>query len=894
MFRLVSLLKNRFMRQKKDSETVIDKENNQADQTDTVDINSLDVDENHIEAVSPEEIMLWQKDLIDKIKSFLGLSNVMTDKYLMPVIRNYIDYVHLLPASENHHHAGVGGLVIHGLETCLYAVRYSESSLPYTGLEPSFKKKYEIKWRLAVAIAALLHDVAKAATDVIVTNEKGLDWLPFSESLSGWLQKNKVHCYYITYRQKRFKKHEDYAITIARKLIPDETMRFIEAGNAAGIVYKLFAALNVSTSDNEDPSLYDIRDLVIKADQFSAEKDMSSVDKTDTISRGLPLDGYFLSVIRKLTEDKIWSFNNSDSQMFFSDTLYLGEKCLYIDWSRGAFSRFYELIENMPEIHGVPRNIKKLATYLFDRNCCAGTELHFRILLQPGFVQADVEKLDSAIKENLQLPPVKRKSVKEIMKGLELTYIEVLPFSRPDLIFGAIMPSSTTLFFVEDTGVIRESSIPEKTSADITEKTSELPENSPEKPLSEVKIEQDNLPETETTSDDITSSLFAEEITEDYQAETPHNEQPQSLRTDNRETVTHPTAQEEIKQEIQPEQDESSEEASDEYLEEKIRKDQPECRFIMLDANGKEGVGGYHRTRISHVETDMDILTGKKKPPKKFIPNKKEYLKTYYINTDLCEKPKDNFEDRYISVLNRSPIAASIFAAVIKGEKNLPAKSFIQQRTVYGIRPGFLAVNSSISLEDLLSNDIIVKDEMGKVLTQIGNEDVLKLSPGICDALYMLGVTVTTESPESNIADVIPVITAVTSDSTTPEPGTKTEITEESESTSDDITMSLVDEADIQQPTDLNAALDLVRDSLFAEIRSNNAVHFRQINRIDDGQYVCIIDSIPEFTNTVNEMLKKWQYETDAAELTKYFSANSINLTRQYLVVTNLPEDSNV
>ena len=883
MFRLVSLFKNRFMRQEKISATVIDKEINQAAAA-AVDINSLDVDENHIEAVSPEEIMLWQKDLIDKIKSFLGLSNVMTDKYLVPVIRNYIEYVHLLPASENHHHAGVGGLVIHGLETCLYAVRYSESSLPYTGLEPSFKKKYEIKWRLAVAIAALLHDVAKAATDIIVTDEKGLDWLPFSESLSVWLQKNKIRRYYITYRQKRFKKHEDYAITIARKLIPDETMRFIEAGNAAGIVYKLFAALNVSTSDNEDPSLYDIRDLVIKADQFSAEKDMSSIDKTDTIARGLPLDGYFLSVIRKLTEDKIWSFNNSDSQMFFSDTLYLGEKCLYIDWSRGAFSRFYELIENMPEIHGVPRNIKKLATYLFDRNCCAGTELHFRILLQPGFVQADVDKLDSAIKENLQLPPVKRKSVKEIMKELELTYIEVLPFSRPDLIFGAIMPSSTTLFFVEDTGVIRESSISEKTSADITEKTSELPENSPEKTLSEVEIEQDNQPATETTSDDITSSLFADEIRSESKTEE-LSEQLYSSPSGNKNIEETEVMEQTV---IVPGQVITSDEP-----EEPQHKSLPESSYIMLDANGKEGVGGFHRTRISHVETDMDILTGKKKPPKKFIPNKKEYLKTYYINTDLCEKPKDNFEDRYISVLNRSPIAASIFAAVIKGAKNLPAKSFIQQRTVYGIRPGFLAGNSSISLEDLLSNDIIVKDEMGKVLTQIGNEDALKFSPGICDALYMLGVTVE-QSPESNIADVIPVITAVTSDSTTPE--TKTEITEESESTSDDITMSLVDEADIQQqqPTDLNAALDLVRDSLFAEIRSNNAVHFRQINRIDDGQYVCIIDSIPEFMNTVNEMLKKWQYETDAAELTKYFSANSINLTRQYLVVTNLPEDSNV
>ena len=74
MFRLVSLFKNRFMRQEKISATVIDKEINQAAAA-AVDINSLDVDENHIEAVSPEEIMLWQKDLIDKIKSFLVSNN---------------------------------------------------------------------------------------------------------------------------------------------------------------------------------------------------------------------------------------------------------------------------------------------------------------------------------------------------------------------------------------------------------------------------------------------------------------------------------------------------------------------------------------------------------------------------------------------------------------------------------------------------------------------------------------------------------------------------------------------------------------------------------------------------------------------------------------------------
>ena len=172
-----------------------------------------------IEGVPAAEIMAWQQELINQITGFLGFSKNVTEKYFLPVVRNYVEYVHLLPASEAHHHNGVGGLVIHGLETCLFAVKLAENSLPYTGSEPSLKKKYEIKWRLAVAIAALIHDVAKVATDLTVTNEEGLDWLPFSGSLSDWLAEKHVSHYYITYRQNRGKK-PDAGLNVRYAVVP--------------------------------------------------------------------------------------------------------------------------------------------------------------------------------------------------------------------------------------------------------------------------------------------------------------------------------------------------------------------------------------------------------------------------------------------------------------------------------------------------------------------------------------------------------------------------------------------------------------------------------------------------------------------------------------------------
>ena len=52
----------------------------------------------------------------------LPLSDSEIDAYVIPVVLRFIQQVHLLPASEMHHHWGWGGLLVHSLEVARFAV----------------------------------------------------------------------------------------------------------------------------------------------------------------------------------------------------------------------------------------------------------------------------------------------------------------------------------------------------------------------------------------------------------------------------------------------------------------------------------------------------------------------------------------------------------------------------------------------------------------------------------------------------------------------------------------------------------------------------------------------------------------------------------------------------
>jgi conjugal transfer pilus assembly protein TraI len=63
-----------------------------------------------------DKILATQAELIEKVRNSLGFTIEDFNRLVLPVIHRYAAFVHLLPASEAHHHRGAGGLFRHGLE----------------------------------------------------------------------------------------------------------------------------------------------------------------------------------------------------------------------------------------------------------------------------------------------------------------------------------------------------------------------------------------------------------------------------------------------------------------------------------------------------------------------------------------------------------------------------------------------------------------------------------------------------------------------------------------------------------------------------------------------------------------------------------------------------------
>ena len=122
--------------------------------------------EHPISAVDPQYLLQRNKALVSELYRNTGLSREDFDEVVIPVLVNLARYVQVLPASEKHHHNGVGGLFRHSLEVFVVAVRMSNGRSFCGGLEGKLRSITKIRWPIAVGFAGLLHDVGKAVHDI--------------------------------------------------------------------------------------------------------------------------------------------------------------------------------------------------------------------------------------------------------------------------------------------------------------------------------------------------------------------------------------------------------------------------------------------------------------------------------------------------------------------------------------------------------------------------------------------------------------------------------------------------------------------------------------------------------------------------------------------------------
>lgn len=302
---------------------------------------------------SPRQILDTQSEVIARIRRTLGLTPEEYDTLIKPLIENGAAFVHLLPASEFHHHRGAGGLFRHSLEVGAWAAQFAEGRIFTFGKTPQERKKEEPRWIVATFAAAFLHDIGKAATDMAVVSADGsVEWVPYLESLWEWGQKHKIDRYFVRWRENRHKNHEQSGLLLANQVLPVSLKGWL--GEYEPDIIR--SMLEASTCRGE----HVLTQLVVRADSTSVERDLKTNRTLGTeVSVGVPVERHLLDASRRLLNNGTWTANKKGSRVWIT------REGVFIVWKAAAEEIVSLLAED--RVPGIPRDKDTLADLLLER-----------------------------------------------------------------------------------------------------------------------------------------------------------------------------------------------------------------------------------------------------------------------------------------------------------------------------------------------------------------------------------------------------------------------------------------------------------------------------------------------------------------------------------------------
>lgn len=189
-------------------------------------------------------IMRHYKPLLDKLQLHTDIGSHrrtpdgkhnLFDALYTDIVRRYIEFAHMIPASEDHHHAHTGGLIVHSLEVSIASLRYAkEVEVPKTGFSDLDQQLKPIMHYCAW-MAGLLHDAGKIMIDISVDAAEVLhpltkrpipiinlvpSWRPQKESLTAWALRYNVASYSVSfYNDRKHKRHNVDSAQIIKPLL---------------------------------------------------------------------------------------------------------------------------------------------------------------------------------------------------------------------------------------------------------------------------------------------------------------------------------------------------------------------------------------------------------------------------------------------------------------------------------------------------------------------------------------------------------------------------------------------------------------------------------------------------------------------------------------------------
>ena len=274
---------------------------------------------NQLQILSADDLFArtGTQGLIETIRTRMGLSPDNYKNDVLPVLKQYAEYVQLIPASESHHHAQPGGLLIHTLEVAANALALRQGYKLPTGAAPEEQIQRAPVWSFGILIAALLHDVGKPVADVLIdfygnnTQQSCGSW----NGLVGDMQAQAVAVsagfYTVKFPVKKdYEAHQRLPVTLLHALIPPTAMQWL--GSDKRLLQELLAYL-----DNNDKVETVIKEIIVKADSLSvAENLKNGVRIRFASARNPPLIERLMQGLRTLLSESHLAINRPGAPVF--------------------------------------------------------------------------------------------------------------------------------------------------------------------------------------------------------------------------------------------------------------------------------------------------------------------------------------------------------------------------------------------------------------------------------------------------------------------------------------------------------------------------------------------------------------------------------------------------
>ena len=246
--------------------------------------------------------------LIAGIRAHSHASAENFQRHYAPVIDRALEFAQLLPASESHHHAQPGGMALHSLETALHALKRRQGLMLPPGAPTETQQRAQHRWTYAVFLAALLHDMGKAAHDLRITYDSAAQSNAVWNPLVGSLLELGATSYRVDFAHtatRSYAAHRRFPLVLLPKFVPAPVLGWLaEEGTL------LQELADYLCGERRDGAL---AELVGAGDRESVRRNLLTGPRQRfATARTAPLIERLMEALRRMLADGAWLPLNRD------------------------------------------------------------------------------------------------------------------------------------------------------------------------------------------------------------------------------------------------------------------------------------------------------------------------------------------------------------------------------------------------------------------------------------------------------------------------------------------------------------------------------------------------------------------------------------------------------